>query len=79
MNCMEYPAYDTVAYGSDLGFQGRSMRTIMTEDPQLALASFLSEIWEMRHDPLRRTALKRTTGEGDDGTAKKSNNCPCSP
>jgi hypothetical protein len=31
-------------YGSELGFQGRSMRTIMTEAPQLALASFLSEI-----------------------------------
>ena len=64
---MECPAYDSLQarYGSDLGFQGRSMRTIMTEVPQLALASFLSEIWETRHVALRRTVLKRTR-EGDD-------------
>jgi hypothetical protein len=31
----------------------------MTEAPQLALASFLSEIWETRHVALRRTVLKR--------------------
>jgi hypothetical protein len=60
---MECPAYDSLQarYGSDLGFQGRSMRTIMTEVPQLALASF----WETRHVALRRTVLKRTR-EGDD-------------
>jgi hypothetical protein len=73
---MECPAYDSLRarYGSDLGFQGHSMRTIMTEAPQLALASFLSEIWETRHVALRRTVLKRTT-EGDDdlpGHHKKS-------
>ena len=64
---MECPAYDSLRarYGSDLGFQGRSMRTIMTEAPQLALARFLSEIWETRHVALRRTVLKRTR-EGDD-------------
>jgi hypothetical protein len=31
-------------YGSDLSFHGRRMRTNMTEAPQLALASFLSDI-----------------------------------
>jgi hypothetical protein len=37
---MECAAFDSlrVKYGSDLGFQGRSMRTSMTEVPQLALA-----------------------------------------
>jgi hypothetical protein len=47
---VEWPAYDSLRakYGSDLGFQGHSMRTIMPEAPQLALASFLSVICEMR-------------------------------
>ena len=80
---MECPAHDSLRarYGSDLGFQGRSMRTIMTEAPQLALASFLSEIWETRHVALRRTALKRAR-EGDDDLSqhrKNPNNCPWPP
>ncbi len=54
----------TIAYGptskyrSDLGFQRHNMRTIMTEAPQLALASCLSKIWETGHVALRRTAHK---------------------
>ncbi len=57
---MECPAYDSLRakYWSDLGFQGRSMRAIMNEAPQLALASFLSDIWETRHVALKRTALR---------------------
>jgi hypothetical protein len=71
---MECPAYDSLRakYGSDLGFQGRSMRTIMTEAPKLAFAGFLSEIWETRHVALRRTALKRTR-EGDDDLPRHRN------
>jgi hypothetical protein len=71
---MECPASNSLRarYGSDLGFQGRSLRTIMTEAPQLALASFLSEIWETRHVALRRIALKRTT-EGDDDLPRHRN------
>jgi hypothetical protein len=47
-------------YGSDFGFQGRSMHTVTTEPPQLALASFLSESWEARYVARRHTALERT-------------------
>jgi hypothetical protein len=43
--------------GSDLGFHGRSMRTIMIEATQLTLASLISQIWETRYVALRRTAL----------------------
>jgi hypothetical protein len=62
------PAYSSLRakYGRGLGFQGRSMRTIMIEAPQLALASFLSEIWEARYAALRRIALAQRTREGDD-------------
>ncbi len=72
---MECPAHDSLRakYGSDLGFQGRSMRTMMTEVPQLALASLLSEIWETRHVALRRTTLKRTR-EGDDDLPRHNKN-----
>jgi hypothetical protein len=57
------------------------MRTIMTEAPQLALASFLSEIWEARYVALKRTALKRTR-EGDDDLPqhrKNSEQLPMAP
>ncbi len=67
-----------MAYGPSTGatfayFHGRSMRTIMTEAPQLTLASFLSEIRETRHAALRRTTLKRTR-EGDDNLPPHQNN-----
>ncbi len=48
------------------------MRTIMTEAPQLALASFLSEIWETRRVALKHTALKRTR-DGDDDLLRHRN------
>jgi hypothetical protein len=54
------------------------MRTNMTEAPQLALASFLSDIWETRYAALRRTALNRTTDaltrEGDDDLSRHHSN-----
>jgi hypothetical protein len=55
--CIECLAYNSLGamYGSDLGVQGRSMRTIMNEAPQMALASFLTEFWETRIATLRRT------------------------
>ncbi len=64
---IECPAYNSLRakYGSDLGFQGHSMRTIMAEALELALASFLSEIWETRYVALKRAALKRMR-KGDD-------------
>jgi hypothetical protein len=53
-------------YGSDLGFQLRSMRTITTEASQLALGQRISEIWETGYVALWRTTLKRTReGDGD--------------
>ncbi|EFJ49871.1 hypothetical protein VOLCADRAFT_104121 [Volvox carteri f. nagariensis] len=52
-------------YNVDLAFKGCSIRTIMTEAPPLALARYLSEIWEARHVALRRFALKRTREEED--------------
>lgn len=47
---VECPAYISIwaKYGRDVCFQGRNMRTIVTEAAQLALVSFLSEIWETR-------------------------------
>ncbi|EFJ52936.1 hypothetical protein VOLCADRAFT_86433 [Volvox carteri f. nagariensis] len=65
---VECPAYTTTRakYERDLAFQGRDMRMIMTEAPLLALARFLSEVWETRHVALRRFVLKRTR-EDDDG------------
>ncbi|EFJ43161.1 hypothetical protein VOLCADRAFT_96704 [Volvox carteri f. nagariensis] len=65
---VECPAYASTRakYERDLALQGRNMRTIMTAAPPLALARFLSEVWETRHVALRRFVLKRTR-EDDDG------------
>ncbi|EFJ47785.1 hypothetical protein VOLCADRAFT_105024 [Volvox carteri f. nagariensis] len=62
---VESPAYASstrAKYERDLAFQGRNMRTIMTEAPPLALARFLSEVWETRH-----VALKALRAEADEG------------
>jgi hypothetical protein len=48
------------------------MRTILIAAPQLALASFLSEIWETRPVALKRTALIRTS-DGDDDLPRHRN------
>ncbi|EFJ42394.1 hypothetical protein VOLCADRAFT_107237 [Volvox carteri f. nagariensis] len=64
----ECPAYKSIRakYDGDLVLKGRSMRTIMTEAPPLALARYLSEIWEARHVALRRFTLKWTRENEDD-------------
>ncbi|EFJ46375.1 hypothetical protein VOLCADRAFT_93264 [Volvox carteri f. nagariensis] len=45
----------------------------MTEAPPLALARFLSEVWETLHAALRRFVLKRTR-EDDDGPPRNRTN-----
>lgn len=64
-------------YGSDFGCQGRSMRTIVTEAPQLALASSLSQIREIIYAVLRRTTLKRTREPSSFYGPSGFNGLPC--
>ena len=72
----ECPAYASTRakYDGDLVFHGRDMRTIMTEAPPLALAKFLSEVWEVRHVALRRFALKRMSEDDDFPPRNRINN-----
>ena len=72
---LECPCYESLRdeYRQVLGFGNRSMVEVMTESPPTVLAGFLSRLWGIRLEVLRRHARKRGA-EGEDNPTRRRRN-----